>query len=352
MQILNNEVIENVIEGTAESETLRGSGASDEILGGGGDDLLIGRSGSDILSGGEGADTLRGGNGDDALGGGAGNDELRGGKGNDYLDGGEGADLLKGGQGDDGLYGGGGDDVMSGGRGNDWLAGGAGNDLLKGGRGDDYLSGGDGADTLRGGSGDDKLEGGAGNDALFGGGGNDWLLGFSWGGEPVPAQDANALVNAGEPLEDTDTMHGGKGADTFEFRWLIDAKDEIIAKHTDETGDIDYSGNGVAGENGNVHDHWVETIGTKVVEDFREGQGDTLVFAGHTVNLDTVTHADWNEDGRIDTVLTFVSNQGGNGGAHDGDEVGTVVILNNVIDSVDVDAGVFYGVEDPWSAAG
>jgi Ca2+-binding RTX toxin-like protein len=334
MQVLENEVIENVIVGTAEGETLRGRSGSDEILGEGGDDVIKGREGRDYLSGGEGNDTMRGGGDDDALSGGAGEDDMRGGRGDDVLKGGEGNDQIRGGQGAD------------------ILLGGAGDDLLRGGGGDDILYGGDGADTLRGGKGDDKLEGGAGNDVLIGGGGNDWLLGFSWGGEPVPAQDADALVNAGEPLEDTDTMRGGKGADTFEFRWLIDAKDEIIAKHTDENGDIDYSMNGVAGENDNVHDHWVEHIGVKIVEDYREGQGDTLVFAGHTVNLDTVTHTDWNEDGKTDTVLTFVSNQGGNGGAHDGDEVGTVVILNNVIDSVDVDAGVFYGIEEPWSAAG
>ncbi len=352
MQVWNTEIVEQIKDATEIDAVLEGAEGGTQIIGSAEDDLLRGSDGDDEIFGAGGNDTLRGGDGEDCLSGGDGDDFLRGGAGGDTLSGGDGEDVLRGRGGDDVMLGGAGADHMKGGQGSDFLYGGEGADTLIGGADNDMLFGGDGDDVLRGGKGDDKLEGGAGNDALRGGGGDDWLLGFSWGGEPIPAQDAGALVNAGEPLEDFDTMHGGRGADTFEFRWLIDAKDEIIAKHTDENGDIDYSMNGVAGENDNVHDHWVEDIGVKVVEDFRAGQGDTLVFAGHTVNLDTVTHTDWDGDGITDTVLTFVSNQGGNGGAHDGDAVGTVVILNNIIDTVDVDAGVFYGVEEPWSAAG
>lgn len=289
---------------------------------------------------------------DNLMNGTSGWDFLRGRGGNDTLNGLDGNDILRGNRGDDTVDGGDGNDLLFGGRGNDLLFGGAGNDLLKGGRGDDALYGDDGNDILRGGRGDDILEGGAGNDLLFGGAGNDTLLAFSWGGEPVPAQDANALVNADEPVSDVDILKGGKGADTFEFRWLIDAKDEIVAKHTDANGDIDYSMNGIAGENDNVHDHWVETIGLKIVKDYDSEEGDTLVFEGHTVNLQSVEHVNFDANGSLDTVLTFVSNQGGNGGAHDGDQVGTVVILGNVIDTVDVNAGVHYGVEEPYSVLG
>ncbi|MCV6598769.1 MAG: hypothetical protein OIF40_17030, partial [Mangrovicoccus sp.] len=175
---------------------------------------------------------------------------------------------------------------------------------------------------------------------------------FSWAGEPVPDQDADALVNADEPVEDNDLLIGGDGADTFEFRWLIDAKDEIITKHTDANGDIDYSMNGVADENDNVHDHWVESIGVKTVKGYKEGV-DSLVFEGHTVRLDTASYEDINGDGRTDTVLDFVSKQA-NGGAHDGDKVGTVILLGVEVDANDiaVDAGVFYGVEEPYSELG
>lgn len=176
---------------------------------------------------------------------------------------------------------------------------------------------------------------------------------MSWAGEPVPDQDATGQVNAGEPISDADILEGGSGNDTFEFRWLIDARDEIIAEHTDANGNIDYSGNGIAGENDNVHDHWVESIRVKTVTDFN-ANADTLVFRGHTVQLDSITYEDVDGDGTLDSVLAFVSNQGGNGGAHDGDKVGTVIVLNAEIDANDItiDAGVFYGVEEPFSVLG
>jgi Ca2+-binding RTX toxin-like protein len=254
---------------------------------------------------------------------------------------------------DDYLFGGDGNDVLKGQGGNDLLKGGAGRDKLVGGGGDDQLYGGDGNDRLMGGSGNDTLEGGAGKDVLTGGAGDDLLYGFSWGGEPVPAQDAAGQVNAGEPLADTDVLTGGSGADTFEFRWLIDAKPQILDKHRDADGNVDYSMNGVAGENDNVHDHWVESIGTKTITDYDPSE-DTLVFSGHTVQLGTVEHVDVNLDGTLDTILNFVSNQGGNGGAHDGDSVGRVIVLSNELDAADitVDAGVFYGVEEPFSDLG
>ena len=287
------------------------------------------------------------------LDGGADNDLIRGRKGADELYGNDGDDKLQGGRGADLLDGGEGNDILLGGRGSDYLFGDAGDDLLRGGRGSDELEGGDGNDILRGGRGEDLLEGGLGDDMLFGGKGDDTLLAFSWGGEPGPAQDADGQINDDEPLSDLDALTGGKGADTFEFRWLLDATDEIYAKHTDpDTGDIDYRA--IAGENDNVHDHWVETIDTKIVTDFDADEGDVLIFEGHTVALAEVVHEDVDDNGELDTVLIFVSDQGGNGGAHDQDEIGEVVILDNQLDAddIEINTDVFYGVYEPWSIEG
>lgn len=342
------------IFGNSLDNMLIGTQLADLIRSFAGDDTIIAHGGNDIIDAGDGNDSVKAGAGNDTAYGGLGDDTLNGGAGDDIVDGGTGHDALKGSDGDDLLYGGAGNDTMSGGRDDDIVYGGLGSDKLYGNGGEDAVYGGAGNDELFGNSGDDVLEGGAGNDMLFGGSGNDTLYSFSWGGEPVPAQDPSAQVNADEPLEDTDYVQGGSGADTFEFRWLIDAKDDILAKHTDANGDTDYSMNGVAGENDNVHDHWVEIIGTKVVTDFVEADGDSLVFKGHTVELKDAQYIDFDDDGTIDTVLNFVSNQGGNGGAHDGDAVGRVVILDQQIDAADisVDRGVFYGVTEPYSELG
>ena len=339
--------------GTTLADSLFGTQFADFIRTFGGDDVITSYGGDDRIEAGAGNDVVKAGNGNDTVFGDRGDDDLNGGAGADLLFGGDGADRLSGSDGADQLFGEAGEDQLSGGRDDDLVDGGAGNDRLNGNAGNDTLYGGDGNDRLYGDAGDDTLEGGAGDDALFGGAGNDTLLAFSWGGEPVPAQDAGAQVNTDEPLSDTDTLQGGSGADRFEFRWLIDAKAEIVAKHTDADGDIDYSMNGIAGENNNVHDHWVETIGTKIVTDYDAAEGDTLVFEGHTVQLGTLEHVDFDGDGTLDTVLSFVSNQA-NGGAHDDDQVGRVVVLNTLLDAAEitVDAGVFYGVEEPFSATG
>ena len=54
-------------------------------------------------------------------------------------------------------------------------------------------------------------------------------------------------------------LTGGRGADEFRFQTLINAKEEIIRKHTGDDGNIDWAG--VAGKNNNAHDHWVDGIG-------------------------------------------------------------------------------------------
>ena len=233
----------------------------------------------------------------------------------------------------------------------DVIAAGNGKQKVLGLGGDDMLFGGNGKDMLFGGADNDTLEGGGSNDIMNGDDGDDTLLSISWGGEPDIAQaveDGVEKVEPDEPLDDDDILTGGEGADTFTFRWLLDAKDEILDKHRDADGVVNYRA--VAGENDAVHDHWVETIGNDTITDFNPEE-DTLVFEGHTVALESATLIDADGDGDLDdTLLVFYSEQGG-AGAHQGDALGTVTILNAAVtaDDIAINAGVFYGVESPYS---
>lgn len=175
-----------------------------------------GRSGDDLLNGSAQRDTLTGLNGDDRLYGEGGDDHLAGGLGNDYLSGGKGADVLRGDSGDDWLYGDLGNDILQGGAdrdalfggaGADALVGGLGNDTLRGGDGDDSLSGQGGGDRLFGERGNDQLNGGAGRDALHGGDGNDRLV--------YDPQDRAIHGDAGR-----DTLVIDGSAVTFDFNQL------------------------------------------------------------------------------------------------------------------------------------
>ena len=84
--LLGDEGNPDIIEGTAENDTLNSSAA------GGSDERLYGHEGDDTIDGGDGNDLIRGG---------AGNDSLNGGDGNDILIDGNGADTFSGGAGDD-----------------------------------------------------------------------------------------------------------------------------------------------------------------------------------------------------------------------------------------------------------
>ena len=97
-----------------------------------------------------------------------GDDILNGTADNDTLNGTPGADTINGRDGNDILQGLGGDDTLNGNDGDDELYGGAGADTLNGNDGDDKLYGGADADTLNGGAGFNELEGGAGADVLVG----------------------------------------------------------------------------------------------------------------------------------------------------------------------------------------
>ena len=332
---------------------MSGGSGEDEMNGGDGNDRMSGGSGEDEMNGGDGNDRMSGGSGDDELNGGDGDDRMGGGSGDDEMSGGAGNDRMNGGSGNDEMNGGDGDDRMSGGSGNDELNGGAGNDRLKGGDGDDALNGGDGNDRLVDGKGDDVLNGGDGNDKLFarwgsdaldGGDGDDLIKTRSDAGEPEAAQDPNFVRVYDDDLylNADDVLTGGGGADKFFFRLDINAKVEIAAQHTNENGVIDWMG--VAGENGDVHDHWVDSIGNDTITDFSLAEGDAIVIKGHTVEAE-VFQFDEDGDGEMDySVINLYSDQGG-AGAHQGDQLGTITVYGDLITEADitVDRGVAFG---------
>ncbi|MEO1265105.1 MAG: LamG-like jellyroll fold domain-containing protein, partial [Pseudomonadota bacterium] len=230
----------------------------------------------------------------------------------------------------------------------------------------DTLTGEDGADTLRGGYGDDRLDGGAGNDLLDGGRGSDLLIGgdgddslvaASDAGEPAIAQQINAgndpdgEVNAdtrtiypNQPFVADDILVGGAGADKFILTPLLNGKEEILRRNADADGNIDWTGNGVAGENNEVHDHWPDSIGTDIIADFDKAEGDQIYAYGHTTQVD-ISYEDVNGDGVQESIIQLRSDQP-NGGAHDDDLLGKAIVYGDRVEQGDVaiKPGVFYGV--------
>ncbi|WP_407159160.1 calcium-binding protein [Bradyrhizobium sp. STM 3557] len=223
------------------------------------------------------------------------------------------------------------------GRGDDDVTGMAGNDMLDGGNGNDMMWGGSGNDRLSGGSGNDMLTGGFGADHLNGGTGNDVLLSRSDAGEMVAAQDGTTQIFADETAAFTshdDVLTGGKGADTFRFEGLVNAKDEIVAKHVNADGTIDW--HGVTGENNNVHDHWVDGFGNDTITDFNRAQGDKIEIAAHTAEVKSIEYLDTNHDGKNDTSVITVISQQGNAGAHDEDLLGTITVHGDLVKQSDI----------------
>src|SRR3954470_20956247 len=236
--------------------------------------------------------------------------------------------------------------VLFAGRSNDSVAGMAGNDMLDGGSGDDKVWGGSGNDQLRGGTGNDLLVGGFGADKMDGGTGNDVLLSRSDAGEMVAAQDGTTQIFAEETAlfkAVNDVLTGGKGADTFRFEGLVNAKDEIVAKHVNADGTIDW--HGVTGENDNVHDHWVDGFGNDTITDFHRNQGDKIEISAHTAEVKSIEYLDSNHDGKNDTSVITVISQQGAAGAHDEDLLGTITVYGNLVKASDitVDAMSVYG---------
>src|SRR5262249_11986495 len=217
------------------------------------------------------------------------------------------------------------------------------------GSGDDKIWGGSGNDMLTGGTGNDLLVGGFGADRMEGGNGRGVLLSRSDAGGMGGAQDGTTQIFANEVAAFTatnDTLVGGRGADTFRFEGLLNAKDEIIAKHVNTDGTIDWAG--VTGENGNVHDHWVDGFGNDVIRDFNRAQGDKIEIAAHTAEVKSIQHLDSNGDGRADYSVISVISQQGAAGAHDEDPLGTITVYGNLVRASDIttDAGVTYGAYD------
>src|SRR5215211_2338309 len=239
-----------------------------------------------------------------------------------------GHDDLKGTTGSNNLFSGASDDNVRGMAGNDTLNGGSGNDNMWGGSGNDNLSGGTGNDVLVGGFGADRMDGGAGNDVL---------LSRSDAGEMVAAQDGTTQIFAEETAAFkavNDTLTGGRGADTFRFEGMVNAKDEIVAKHVNADGTIDWVG--VTGENGAVHDHWVDGFGNDVIRDFNRAQGDKIEISAHTAEVKSIEYKDSNGDGKNDySVITVISQQG-NAGAHDEDLLGTITVYGNLVKQSDI----------------
>jgi Ca2+-binding RTX toxin-like protein len=230
-----------------------------------------------------------------------------------------------------------GGNTLLGGRGDDDVSGMAGNDTLNGGTGNDKMWGGSGNDNLDGGNGNDVLVGGFGADRMSGGAGNDVLLSRSDAGEMVAAQDGKTQIFAQETAAFkavNDTLTGGAGGDTFRFEGMVNAKDSIVAKHVNDDGTIDWVG--VTGENGAVHDHWVDGFGNDVIRDFNRAQGDKIEISAHTAEVKSIEHKDSNGDGRADySVITVISQQG-NAGAHDEDLLGTITVYGNLVKQSDI----------------
>ena len=218
---------------------------------------------------------------------------------------------------------------------------------ILGGAGDDSLFDGPQNGSIDGGGGDDRLTAFWGRDTLIGGTGDDRLESRSDADELAPAhgiaargdlqgdEDAQGRAHGYNlPADTDDVLTGGDGADLFFFRGGIDARVSIAAKHTNANGVINW--HGVAGENDNTHDHWVESFGNDVITDFNAADGDRIRVEAHIIAL---TYAQLDADG--DGAAADPN------GAHDQDALGTITVLNaNVADvqaAMTSEKGVFHG---------
>jgi len=247
----------------------------------------------------------------------------------------------------------------------DTINGDGGDDQINGGSGADFIEGGYGDDKLEGGGGDDVLEGGRGSDYLLGGDGDDVLVSRSDAGEQRIGQrvvgretrgDANNEVNPAydklygwedQPLASDDIMFGGNGADTFLFNPQINGKRDIIMEHVNDDRTIDWAG--VAGENDNQHDHWVDSFGIDTIGDYNADE-DTIAIVGHTaapeVRYKLIDSDGDGVDDELVSIIDVYSNQHGGGGAHNEDLIGQIVVHGDLVDEDDlvVEANVTHGI--------
>ncbi|WP_261251546.1 choice-of-anchor K domain-containing protein [Laspinema olomoucense] len=156
----------------------------------------------------------------------------------------------------DGIAGMAGADLLTGSQGKDLIRGGEGNDRVYGGKDNDILNGNQNNDFVSGDMGDDLIRGGKNNDTLEGGEGNDVLIG-----------------DLG-----TDRLTGGSGADIFIFRT--------------DTGE--------------------ETTDPMLADwilDFNSTEGDRIgINGGVSTDIITLTPADVNQDGTVDTIVQYIEN--------------------------------------------
>lgn len=266
----------------------------------------------------------------------------------------------------------GGDDLVFGHNGNDRLTGGMGSDRLIG----DSISTREDFDNmgqllkedfrndiLKGGVGDDILVDQYGSDKLKGGKGNDTLISISDSGIPDENKKIKPNNDNGndldklqfrrrffnpEAFESNDRLTGGEGSDTFQWNLLINASKLIVDNNTTDGGIINWGMNGVAGENENYHDHWVDGIGRDVITDFSGvgGEKDKIIIKGHTVKAELLFEKD------LKAVIGLYSDQGNDGerggGAHDFDVLGKIVVnhdgnfnFNEDISVIGVDYGAY-----------
>jgi len=238
------------------------------------------------------------------------------------------------------------DDTIEGDAGDDHILGGYGDDILHGGEGDDVLDGGRGSDILDGGAGDDVLV--AGSDAGLQRIGQ-LAVGMPTRGDPDGEVDTDLQRLKGyedQPLHGDDVLIGGEGEDVFLMTSYINGKLDIIEKHVKADGTINWAG--VAGENNELHDHWVDSTGIDIIADYN-AEEDKIAVIGHTANV-YVSYEDVIGDEAEESIITVISNQHGGGGAHTMDLIGQIIVHGDRVEKEDIqtDANVTYGIVESY----
>ncbi|MEO1729095.1 MAG: hypothetical protein AAFR95_18985, partial [Bacteroidota bacterium] len=117
-------------------------------------------------------------------------------------------------------------------------------------------------------------------------------------------------------------------------------------KHVKSDGSINWAG--VAGENNELHDHWVDAFGIDIIADYN-AEEDHIAVIGHTANV-YVSYADVIGDDAEESIITVISNQHGGGGAHAMDLIGQVIVSGDRVENDDIktDDGVTYGIVEGY----